>query len=283
MGYDVGLKQCGSLNLAQTKDRMIAIRRRMAYNASTGLHCEMLGKKELQQLHPHLNVDDIEGAVWISEDAIVNPAKVCQALAQLARQEGARYIENCRIESVQAANGRVNSVKTNLGTVSCEYFVNCAGMWARQLGLACNPPVRIPVYPAQHFYAITNVLPADYHQNLPVVRDFDSYSYMRQWEGGLMAGWFEPEAKPAFKNCSVPSSDWMRDLEINEEHWKPLWNKILNRFPALRELPPPNVYNFPDNFTPDGRWILGESPEVKNYFVAVGMNGNSLQGKIIKP
>ena len=35
--------------------------------------------------------------------------------------------------------------------------------------------------------------------------------------------------------------------------------------------------NTPDAFTPDGAWILGEAPEVANYFVCVGMNGNSLQ------
>lgn len=41
MGYDIGLKQCGSIYLAQTKDRMIALKRRMAYNMPTGLHCEV--------------------------------------------------------------------------------------------------------------------------------------------------------------------------------------------------------------------------------------------------
>lgn len=41
MGYDIGLKQCGSINLAQTKDRMVALKRRMAYNVPTGLHCEV--------------------------------------------------------------------------------------------------------------------------------------------------------------------------------------------------------------------------------------------------
>lgn len=61
-------------------------------------------------------------------------------------------------------------------------------------------------------------------------------------------------------------------------HWQLLWDKAIHRLPILKEVEYPNIYNCPDNFTPDGRWILGESPEVKNYFVAVGMNGNSLQG-----
>lgn len=61
MGYNVEMKQCGSLNLAQTKDRLIALKRRVAYNLPTGLHCELLSNTEIQQKHPYLRVDDLEG------------------------------------------------------------------------------------------------------------------------------------------------------------------------------------------------------------------------------
>ncbi|OAD55699.1 Pyruvate dehydrogenase phosphatase regulatory subunit, mitochondrial, partial [Eufriesea mexicana] len=111
----------------------------------------------------------------------------------------------------------------------------------------------------------------------PCIRDYDSYSYMREWQGGLLIGWFEPESRPAFENGIVPIKNWKNHLTVDTLHWKPLWDKIIHRLPLLKNIQP-SVYNCPDNFTPDGRWILGESPEVKNYFVAVGMNGNSLQG-----
>lgn len=97
--------------------------------------------------------------------------------------------------------------------------------------------------------------------------------------GDLLIGWFEPESKPAFENGIVPIKNWKNHLTIDISHWKPLWDKIVHRLPFLKNIQP-KVYNYPDNFTPDGRWILGESPKAKNYFVAVDMNGNSLQGKI---
>lgn len=97
--------------------------------------------------------------------------------------------------------------------------------------------------------------------------------------GGLLLGWFEPGAKPAFENTGVPSKNWRKHIRNDPTHWQPLWDKIIHRLPILKEVKHPNIYNCPDNFTPDGRWILGESPEVKNYYVAVGMNGNSLQGR----
>ncbi|XP_058799373.1 pyruvate dehydrogenase phosphatase regulatory subunit, mitochondrial-like [Phymastichus coffea] len=278
MGYDIGLRQCGSINLAQTKDRMIALKRRMAYNVPTGLHCEVLGKEELKKMHPLLHVDDIEGAIFVPEDAVANPVAICEVLAKLAKKGGVRYIEHCHVEQVLTENGAVKKVKTNKGFVTCEYFVNCAGMWARELGLKCSPPVKIPAYPAAHYYAIAAPHSIETPENLPCVRDFDSYSYMREWQGGILAGWFEPEAKPAFQNSIAPTVNWKEHLTIDDRHWKPLWDKILHRMPILNEVKEPFIYNCPDNFTPDGRWILGETSDVKNYFVAVGMNGNSLQG-----
>nr|XP_034191464.1 pyruvate dehydrogenase phosphatase regulatory subunit, mitochondrial-like [Osmia lignaria] len=277
MGYDIGLKQCGSIYLAQTKDRMIALKRRMAYNVPTGLHCETLKIDQLKQLHPYLHIQDIEGAVWVPEDAVANPSAICEALAKLARIGGAKYIENCRVESVHTENGAVKSVKTEHGVVHCKYFVNCAGMWARELGLRCNPPVRIPAYPADHFYALASPFSSYPNITLPCVRDYDSYSYLREWQGELLIGWFEPNSKPSFENTPIPTENWKNYLTVDSSRWMPLWDKVVHRLPILKGIKP-NVYNCPDNFTPDGRWILGESPEVKNYFVAVGMNGNLLQG-----
>lgn len=87
-----------------------------------------MGKEELKQLHPYLNIEDIEGAIWVPEDAVANSSAVCEALANLAKIGGANYIENCRVEEVHTENGAVKSIKTEHGVVSCEYFVNCAGM-----------------------------------------------------------------------------------------------------------------------------------------------------------
>lgn len=158
MGYDVKLKQCGSLNLAQTKDRLIALRRRMAYNIPTGLHCELVSKEKLQELHPFLKIDDLEGAVWVPEDAIIDPKSICDILAALAQQGGAKYIEHNTVNRVLTKNKTVYAVETDQGNIFCDYFINCAGMWARELGLECKPQVNIPAYPAQHFYATTGPL-----------------------------------------------------------------------------------------------------------------------------
>lgn len=158
MGYDIQMRQCGSINLAQSNDRLIALKRRMAYNIPNGLHCELLSTKQLQEIHPFLRVDDIVGAVWVPDDGVANARAVCDVLAILAQQGGAKYYEHTPVEKVLTQNSSVYGVETPKGVIKSEYFVNCAGMWARELGLQCHPQVRIPAYPAQHYYTITGVI-----------------------------------------------------------------------------------------------------------------------------
>ncbi|CAG9855350.1 unnamed protein product [Phyllotreta striolata] len=276
-GYDLQMKQCGSINLAQTKDRLIALKRRMAYNIPTGLHCELITRDTLETLHPFIRTDDIEGAVWVPDDAVIDPKSICDTLALLAQQGGAKYVENTTVQRVLTKNNTVYAVETDQGNIFCDYFVNCTGMWARELGTQCSPPVSIPAYPAQHFYATTGPLAESIGEDIPIIRDFDAHTYARSYENGLMVGWFELEAKPAFEQSKVPK-DWTSHLTTDFNHFRPLWEKAVHRIPMLKDYSNPELTNSPDNFTPDGRWILGETPEVKNYFVACGMNGNSLQG-----
>ncbi|XP_054278632.1 pyruvate dehydrogenase phosphatase regulatory subunit, mitochondrial-like [Macrosteles quadrilineatus] len=277
-GYNLDLRRVGSLNLAQTKDRLIFLKRRMSCHTSTGLQCELLGPNELKRLHPYLYTEDLEGAVWVPGDATCNPKAICHTLASLANQGGAQYVENCTVEKVLSKNGRVEAVVTSLGTIKCEKFVNCAGMWARDLGQRCLPKVRVPAYPVQHFLVTTEELgglpPPD---TLPYVRDYDSQTYIRQFGGGFMVGGFEKNAKAAFVDTKIPR-DWQGKLAEDWNHFSPLWEAAQDRIPFLKNSRNPVLTNAPDNFTPNGKWILGEAPEVDNYFVAVGMNGNSLQG-----
>uniref|UniRef100_A0A182MPW1 Pyruvate dehydrogenase phosphatase regulatory subunit, mitochondrial n=1 Tax=Anopheles culicifacies TaxID=139723 RepID=A0A182MPW1_9DIPT len=279
-GHDIGLRRCGSLNLAQTHDRVIALQRRAAYILPTGMQCELVDSETAKKLHPFLNIDDLQGAVYVPDDCIADPAAVVQVLANEAKRKGVKYFEGCQVKYINTKNERVHSIETDVGTITCEYFVNCSGMWARELGLKSKPPVRVPAYPAKHYYALTPSLnlPTDDDNLLPCVRDYDSNLYARQYDQSLLVGWFEKDAKPAFEETKDIPKAWQQHLQEDHTHCAGLWEKAVDRLPVLRDLRMPTVRNSPDNFTPDGRLIFGESAEVKNYFVACGMNGNPLQG-----
>ncbi len=118
-------------------------------------------------------------------------------------------------------------------------------------------------------------IPELHGKQLPNVRDYDSHIYFRTWNDSLLVGAFEEVARPW-----NPSSGGPRWSEITEEHWRhfaPYISSAVGRVPILRGAVHDHLLNTPDAFTPDARWILGETPEVRNYFVCVGMNGNSLQ------
>ena len=278
LGFDVELKKCGSISLAQTNDRETQLRRRMAYNHPTGLECEWIDKQMIKRLHPFLFTDDLVGGVYVPDDYVANPSLICSALAILAENAGVKYYEKCQIKFVNTNASRVHSVDTNIGTIKCEYFINCSGMWSRELGQKCTIPVRIPLYPAEHFYGTTTNLNIQNDDNLPCIRDYDSHLYSRNLNGNIKIGWFEQEAKPAFDNNSDVPTEWRKHLKHDYEHFSSLWENAVHRFPILSSSALPQVSNSPDNFTPDGMWIMGETAEVTNYFVACGMNGNSLQG-----
>ncbi len=167
-------------------------------------------------------------------------------------------------------NGKVTGVKTNQGTVICENFVNTAGFWARHIGTLSSPRVQVPMHPAEHYYLHSK--PVGFlSPNCPVVRDPDGHIYFRENGGCVLAGGFEPVAKPAFEDGQLPSSSKSRQLQADWDHFYILLEGILKRLPPMEDAVLGALTNGPEAFSPDGQWIMGQSPEIQNYYVAAAM------------
>ena len=54
-----------------------------------------------------------------------------------------RVIEDCELHEVLSKNGSISGVVTSKGYIKCKYFVNTAGMWARNVGYLSNPRVQV--------------------------------------------------------------------------------------------------------------------------------------------
>ena len=78
---------------------MIALNRRMSYNLPS-LNCQLLTPSQIKDRHPYLNVDDLEGGIWIPDDCVADPAAICNALIDLAKKNGVNYRENCEVQYV---------------------------------------------------------------------------------------------------------------------------------------------------------------------------------------
>ncbi len=140
-GQSTGLRQVGLVELATDADRLEEYRRIAAFNRYCGVDVHEIAPDEVAKLFPPAVVDDVLAGFYVPQDGRANPVDVTMALAKGARLHGATLLERTPVLGVltaPAAGGRrvVRGVRTALGDVEAEVVVNCAGMWARQLGEA---------------------------------------------------------------------------------------------------------------------------------------------------
>ncbi|CAG9781689.1 unnamed protein product [Diatraea saccharalis] len=267
-GRETGWKQCGSLLLARTRDRMTVYRRMKSQSVSWGIPCELVTPNRCQEIWPMLNVEDILGGLWIPGDGVGDPHLFCMSLLKEAVSKGVGVMENCAVTSVLSKNNHVTGVETSCGAVECEYFVNCAGFWARQVGQLSRPQVKVPLLPCEHYYLHTK--PIDNLDPMtPVVRDPDGYIYLRERDGCILAGGFEPVAKPV--NEEEINSVSARCVPEDWDQFHVLLQQLLKRVPALSQASLHKLCNGLEAFSPDCKWIVGEAPEMFKYHVAAGM------------
>src|SRR5256885_1371228 len=141
-GLATGWKQCGSLNVAKTPERLTLMKRQMARARSFGVEFEFISPAEAARLAPILRTDDLAGAVWIPGDGKANPTDLTQSLVKGARMNGATIAEGVRVVGVDVRNRRAHGVRwrsaNGEGTIACEAVVNCGGQLARALGRAAG-------------------------------------------------------------------------------------------------------------------------------------------------
>src|SRR5262245_54491646 len=192
-GQATGFMPVGFIEVAADADRLEEYRRVAAFNRWCGVDVHEISPAEVKRLFPLAKVDDILAGFYVKEDGRANPVDVTMALAKGARLAGARVVEGVAVTEVLQRKGRVTGVRTPHGDIACEVVVNCAGMWARQLGEQAG--VTIANQAAEHYYLITDKLP-DLPPALPVFEDPASYGYFREETGGLLVGLFEPVCAP---------------------------------------------------------------------------------------
>jgi 4-methylaminobutanoate oxidase (formaldehyde-forming) len=267
-GLATGWKNCGSLAVARTHERMTALKRTAVSARAQGVECEVISAREAGELWPVMATGDLLGGVWLPGDGKANPTDLTQSLAKGARDRGARIIERVRVSGIKTKDGAICGVETTQGEIVTEIVVNCAGQWARKVGQMCG--VSVPLHSAEHMYIVTGKIDG-VHANLPVMRDPDGYIYFKEEVGGLVMGGFEPEAKP-WGMDGIPDDFEFALLPDDWDQFEILMENALIRVPALENAEIKQFYNGPESFTPDNNFLLGEAPELRNFYIGAGFN-----------
>ena len=269
-GLSAGYKQCGGVTVARTEDRMIQLRRTAANAAAFDMECELLSPEQALEHYPgdagrrpgrrHLAACRRQGQPDRPD------VRAGQGRADARRP---RRREDQGHSAFSPEDGRATGVRTDAGDIEAEIVVNCAGQWAKQVGAMAG--VNVPLHSAEHFYVVTEDIDG-VHPDLPILRDPDGYTYFKEEVGGLVIGGFEPEAKPWVSPDDIPYPFEFQLLDEDWDHFEILMNNALLRIPALEATGIKKFYNGPESFTPDNQFILGEAPELDNYFVGAGFN-----------
>ncbi|MDX1610718.1 MAG: FAD-dependent oxidoreductase, partial [Halofilum sp. (in: g-proteobacteria)] len=272
-GLSTGFLQRGSIMLAGSDDRWEELKRAHSTAKCFGLETELWSAEQILERWPLMNPEGVRGGIWSAKDGQLNPTDLTQALAKGARQLGVEIRERTPVRGIAARDGRVAGVDTDAGFVETGCVVNCAGMWGRQVGRMVG--VDVPLHAAEHFYVVTENL-AEAPGALPVLRDPDHAIYFKEDAGKLLVGMFEPVAKP-WGMDGIPEDSSFTQLPDDWEHLAPQLEAAMERVPAIGEAGIQWFFNGPESFTPDDRYLLGETPELPGFFVACGFNSIGVQ------
>ena len=272
-GQATGFKQTGSISIATNKARFEELKRNASMAKIFDLQVDVITPEEVKERYPLVNTEDVLGAVHIPSDGKANPVDVTQALAKGARAGGAMIFEDTKVLAINHDGERVTGVKTDAGQITADAVVMCGGMWTRDL--AATIGVTVPLHACEHFYIVTE--PFDgVTPDLPVLRDYDACAYYKEDAGKILLGAFEPNAKPWGMN-GIPEDFSFDELPEDLDHFEPVLAQAMHRMPALENAGIQTFFCGPESFTPDVRYHLGEMPELKNCFVAAGLNSIGIQ------
>ena len=274
-GQATGFKQVGSLTIAHSKARFEELKRVAAMNNAFGVtRVDMVTAGEAKSIYPYLETGDLLGASWVAQDGTASPVDVTMSFVKGARGRGALCLEGVKVTGITQANGKVTGVETDAGHIQADFVVNCGGLWGREIGRMAG--VSVPLHACEHYYALTEKLD-DLPSNLPVMRDHDRCAYYREDAGSILVGAFEPNAVPWGQN-GIPDDFAFEELEGHmDEQFMPVLEHAMHRVPMLQDVGWRKFFCGPESFTPDDQFHMGEAPELKNFYVACGLNSVGIQ------
>jgi len=276
-GIDPDWRQVGSLRLASSPLRMEEIRRLVAQAKAFGLDVKLLTAREALALCPIIGDRDLVGGAYIPTDGRIDPTGLAYALAHGARSRGCEFHTQTGVTGIGVRNGRVHSVTTTQGTIRTPVVVSAAGVWSWHVGRIIG--VAIPIVPIEHHYMMT--VPFGVPRDLPTFRDQDLRVYGREEVGGLLVGGYEGNPVPCGPEPIPPDLDPAK-MVPNWDHFETLARSASIRIPALNDVGIRKLMIGPEVFTPDGDFLLGESAEVRGFYIAGGTPGIAAGGGVGK-
>ena len=267
-------RQVGSLRVAHCDERIDELKNLKTVADEAGLETEFIDNDRARERWPLMTFEGVKAALWCPSDGYVQPYDLTMSYAAEGRKLGVEFRTGVRVSEVKLDGGRVTGVETDQGDIECEMVINAAGAFAYQL--AGSVGIELPIFPVRHEFFVT-IDCEGIKPTLPVVRIPDSSIYVRSEVNSILVGGWETGSLSTDPR-TVPLSG---EQPIVEEDWEVLeflGENVLPQVPAINELGIRHISKGWPTFTPDGRFIIGESSKVKGFVMAGGCNAHGISG-----
>ena len=229
-----------------------------------------------------MDEESIRGAMWDPDAGLVTPRSqdVVNFAVEHAKEKGAltTYTDTPAV-GFEIENGRITGVKTDKGIIKTNKVVIASGIWGPLMGDMAGVP--IPLMPVEHPLLFFGPLPEIQGTKellvYPLLRDQGNSAYVRdtgRLHGGMLEWGFYEDKDPRLVDpmdignpTKTMGSDSMRYLDL-EEVAEPL-EKAFETTPILAELgwDEKSSFNGLLSVTPDAGSLIGESPEVRGFWL----------------
>jgi glycine/D-amino acid oxidase-like deaminating enzyme len=266
--------EVGSLRIALSKKRAEEFARLKQAADEARLNAALIDKAEASRRWPYMNFDQATAILWCPSDGYMTPGSVVKAYEHQCRKRGVRFATSVRLEQIVSANGRVTGVETTRGTAQCQYLINAAGAHAYHVARLAG--LELPIVPVRHEYYITVPMPS-LSPDLPCFRIPEFTLYGRVRENGLLLGGWEPIALSTDPR-TYPLAGAPPPVEPDSSVLNGFETSFAQLFPRAKSAERKFIGKGWPTFTPDGRFIIGESSRLKGFAMAGGCNAHGISG-----
>lgn len=307
-GRDIFLRQHGYLFVTACSATAEIFRENVRRENSLGVNSQLLTPAEAGKLFPYLETSDLLAATFCAEDGSADPSAVLQGFFSEAVRTGAQILLGWEARGFIIEGGEIRGVtlekvaredalpspsvspsdsaasvlgvspskppatvwkdtmrrntaeRAQVRKILTARVVNCAGPWAAQVARMAG--IDLPVYPTRRQVFVGTPL-AEFGDNTPLVVDLDTGWYLhREKSGSLLLGGTDRETPPGF------------DTRVDWDGFDSVAEAGLRRVPILEKVQIVRAYAGLREITPDFHAIIGESPEIRGFYQAVGFSGH---------
>ena len=151
LDFNLMFSQCGHLTLAHSDRAMFVMANRAEVNRLNGIDSRLVDPEEIRRLAPAMRVSDdatypILGALYHPPGGIIRHDAVVWGLARGADAGGVEIHPHTEVTGLERTNGRIDTVRTNRGTIRAGQVLNCTAGWSTLISQMAGVPLPITTH-----------------------------------------------------------------------------------------------------------------------------------------